>query len=125
MLSSVTAVAVGGALGALVRYGLGRLVTLVVGHTFPWGTWTVNLAGCLLIGLTVPFFGELAETEEVRLLLVTGFLGSFTTFSTFSLDTMALWGDGHGLWALANAAGSVILGLVFVWAGVRLGALFT
>lgn len=122
MLLSLTAVAVGGALGALARYGTGRLVHLFVAPSFPWATWTVNLAGCLLIGLSVPLLGQLIDTKEVHLLLVTGFLGSFTTFSTFSLDTMALWTDGHGLHALANAAGSVGLGLLFVGLGLWLGS---
>jgi len=123
-LPSTTAVAVGGALGVLARYGAARTVALLVEQSFPWSTWAVNLVGCLLIGLSVPFFGELVEAEEMRLLFVTGFLGSFTTFSTFSLDTFALWTDGHGLGALANAAGSVVLGLVFVWMGVRLAELW-
>ena len=92
----VVFVALGGACGALARYGAGRLVASIVEHPFPLGTWTVNLVGCFLIGMTVPLFGQLSGAERARFFLVVGFLGSFTTFSTFSLDTMALWGDGHG-----------------------------
>jgi len=115
-------VALGGACGALARYGAGRLVAQVVKSPFPWGTWTVNLVGCLLIGMTVPLFGELSEADRARFFLVVGFLGSFTTFSTYSLDTLALWGDGHGLLALINAVGSLACGLVLVAVGRELSA---
>jgi CrcB protein len=118
----VAFVALGGACGALARYGAGRLVASLVEHPFPLGTWVVNLVGCFLIGMTVPLFGVLGGNERARLFLVAGFLGSFTTFSTFSLDTMALWGDGHGGLALLNAVGSLACGLVFVAVGREAGA---
>jgi CrcB protein len=121
-MSSVVFVALGGACGALARYGAGRLVAAFVDHPFPWGTWTVNLLGCFLIGLTVPLFGQLSGAERARFFLVVGFLGSFTTFSTFSLDTMALWGDGQGGLGLLNAVGSLVCGLVLVAAGREVGA---
>lgn len=116
------AVALGGALGALSRYGAGRLVAHLFAPSFPWATWTVNLAGCLLIGMTVPLFGRLNGFEEARFFLVVGFLGSFTTFSTYCLDTVALWGSDRGLFALANVAGSVVCGLVLVAVGRELSA---
>jgi len=118
----VVFVALGGACGALARYGAGRLVAQVVDAPAPWGTWTVNLLGCLLIGMTVPVFGELSGADRARFFLVVGFLGSFTTFSTYSLDTLALWGDGHGLLALLNAVGSLACGLVLVALGRELSA---
>lgn len=118
----VVFVALGGALGALARYGAGRLVASLVEHPFPLGTWAVNLIGCFLIGMTVPLFGQLSGAERARLFLVAGFLGSFTTFSTFSLDTVALWGDGHGGLALLNAVGSLACGLVFVAVGREVSA---
>jgi CrcB protein len=118
----VVFVALGGACGALARYGAGRLVARVVEPPFPWGTWTVNLLGCFLIGMTVPLLGQLGGADRARLFLVVGFLGSFTTFSTFSLDTIALWGNGHGLLGLLNAAGSLLAGLLLVAAGRTLGA---
>lgn len=113
----ILAVAVGGACGALLRYGTGLLVSHTVGSAFPWATWAVNLVGCVLIGASVPLLGALQVGDGVRLFLVVGLLGSFTTFSTYSLDTLALWIDGNGTWALANAAGSLILGLVCVGLG--------
>jgi len=116
------AVALGGALGALTRYGAGRLVAHLFTPSFPWATWTVNLIGCLLIGMTVPLFGRLSGFEEARFFLVVGFLGSFTTFSTYCLDTVVLWGNNHGLFALLNVAGSVVCGLLLVAAGRAVSA---
>ena len=121
-MPAALAVALGGALGALTRYGAGRLVTHLFNPSFPWATWSVNLLGCLLIGMTVPLFGRLSGFEEARFFLVVGFLGSFTTFSTYCLDTVALWGNDHGLFALLNVAGSVVCGLLLVAAGREVSA---
>lgn len=110
-------VALGGACGALARYGAGRLVAALFDSPFPWATWSVNLLGCFLIGLTVPLLGQLSGADRTRFFLVVGFLGSFTTFSTYSLDTVALWGQGHGLLGLLNAVGSLVCGLVLVALG--------
>lgn len=117
------AVALGGACGALARYGAGRLVAAVVEQPFPWGTWTVNLVGCLLIGMSVPLVSQLGG-DDARFFLVVGFLGAFTTFSTFSLDTVALWGSGRGVLAVCNAAGSVVVGLLCVALGRWIADLF-
>jgi len=116
-MNTALSVALGGALGALARYGAGRLVGTFVDTPFPWATWTVNLVGCLLIGASIPLLSSLQLANEGRFFLVVGFLGSFTTFSTYSLDTLALAADGHAFFALANAAGSVFAGLLCVWLG--------
>lgn len=116
-MTRLLAVALGGATGALLRYGIGVLVGSYAGSSFPWSTWAVNLAGCVLIGALVPLLGAMQVGDEARLFLVVGLLGSFTTFSTYSLDTLALWMDGRGIWAFVNAAGSLLLGLVCVWLG--------
>jgi len=121
-MPAALAVALGGALGALTRYGVGRLVAHLFDPSFPWATWTVNLVGCLLIGMTVPLFGRLSGFEEARFFLVVGFLGSFTTFSTYCLDTVALWSSDHGLFALLNVAGSVVCGLLLVAGGREVSA---
>lgn len=122
MLSHLFLVALGGALGAVSRYGLGLLAVRVWGAGLPVGTWAVNLIGSFLIGLALPFVvAKGGSAEAVRLAVVIGFLGSFTTFSTFSLDTYALWERGHSGWALANAGGSVVLGLGCVVLGLWLG----
>lgn len=115
-------VAAGGALGAVARYGVYLLAVRLDGASLPVGTWMVNLAGSFLIGLAVPvFMAKAGMPEGLRLAAVVGFLGSFTTFSTFSLDTLALLETGRPGWALANALGSVVLGLVLVALGVWLG----
>ena len=119
-MHAVPSVALGGACGALARYGAGRLVGRVLDTPFPWSTWTVNLVGCLLIGASIPLLSAAPIGPEGRSFLVVGFLGSFTTFSTYSLDTLALVADGHKLFALANAGGSLVAGLVCVWIGRRL-----
>lgn len=108
-------VALGGALGACARYAVGLWATRVLGTSYPWGTLLVNVAGSLLIGLALPL---LARHDAARLLFVTGFLGAFTTFSTFSADTLTLLQSGRTGTALGYAAGSVAAGL----AAAALGA---
>jgi len=108
-------VALGGGSGAVCRYLLGLAVMRfgAGSATFPWGTWIVNMLGCFLIGLAFNLKGEL------RLLLVVGFLGGFTTYSSFSLDTLQLLKSHPGL-AILNVGSQVILGLLAVWAGMTL-----
>jgi CrcB protein len=120
MLPHWLAVMIGGAFGALARYGVGRAVVRLAGEPVPWATWAANLTGCLLIGVAVTALQRAEAADTARLLVVTGFLGAFTTFSTFSLDTLRLWTAGQPGLALLNAGGSVVLGLLFVWLGVRL-----
>lgn len=115
-------VAAGGAVGATARYGIGWLAVRLWGAGLPFGTWGVNLLGSFLIGLVVPVLVAKGRVAEgVRLALVVGFMGSFTTFSTFSLDTLALLENGRPWWALANAVGSVVLGLGCVALGFWVG----
>ncbi|WP_420454559.1 fluoride efflux transporter CrcB [Rubrivirga sp.] len=110
-------VALGGAVGAVLRYGVGLAALRVAGPGVPWGTWAANALGCLLIGLALP----LARGDDVRLALLVGVLGSFTTFSTYSADTLLLWEAGRRGLAVANAAGSVAVGLAFVAVGLAVG----
>jgi CrcB protein len=122
MPTQLLLIAVGGAAGAVARYGVGLLAVRAWGAGLPLGTWAVNLLGSFLIGLAVPVLvAEGRAAESARLALVVGFLGSFTTFSTFSLDTLALVESGRPGWALANAAGSVVLGLGCAALGFWLG----
>ena len=112
---------VGGGLGAVLRYGLALWVDERAASAFPWGTLAVNAAGCFGIGVVA----TLADHHQlvsptVRLFLVTGLLGGFTTFSTFGLDTWRLVEDGQGLLAAGNAVASVLAGLAAVVAGVAL-----
>jgi CrcB protein len=102
-------VGAGGFLGAIARWALSGFVTRATGATFPWGTLTVNVLGSLLIGLLmglVEFRGLL--TAEARAFLVIGGLGAFTTFSTFSHETLALLRTGQFGLGAANAIGSVL-----------------
>ncbi len=115
-------VAVGGALGASARYGVGRWTVHQGWVGFPWATWIVNLSGCFLIGLAIPWLVN--EHHRMYLLLVVGFLGAFTTFSTYSLDTLLQIGLGKPWLALLNAVGPVVLGFGFVWLGVQAARLF-
>jgi len=109
----------GGFVGAVLRYGVGGLVHRSGAMAgFPFGTLTVNVVGCLLIGAAA----AAAETRqllvpEARLFLMVGVLGGFTTFSTFGYETLALARDGEALRAAVNVVTHVVLGLAAVWAG--------
>jgi len=110
---------VGGGLGASLRFALATWVDQRLPVSFPWGTLAVNAAGCFAIGLLATFADEHhVLTPGLRLFLVAGVLGGFTTFSTFGLETWQLVEDRAMLAAAANALGSVALGLLAVILGV-------
>ncbi|MEJ2187684.1 MAG: fluoride efflux transporter CrcB [Gemmatimonadota bacterium] len=111
-------IAVGGAMGAVARYGLGGWVQARTGSSFPWGTLVVNVLGALLIGFGLRYLEAVRLSSEVRALVLVGLLGAFTTFSTFSYETVALLEDGEWLRAGAYAFGSLVLGLLAVGAGL-------
>jgi CrcB protein len=116
----VVGIALGGALGALARYGLDEWIGRRAG-AFPWGILVVNVTGAFLIGFFTEALEPRFETGWVRPLVVTGFLGAYTTFSTLSLDTYRLLDRGELDQALVNVVGTVVLGLLAVWAGLRVG----
>ena len=116
----VIGIAVAGALGALARYGLDELIGRRTG-AFPWGIFVVNVTGAFAIGFMVEALEPRFEESWVRLAVVTGFLGAYTTFSTFSLDTYRLLDAGHVGTAVANALGTLVAGLLAVWLGLKLG----
>jgi len=118
-LLSILYAALGGAIGSVSRYLLGTWTqSISQSIDFPYGTLTVNLIGCFVIG----FLSQLAEsrgvfTPESRALVFIGILGGFTTFSSFGNDTLNLLRDGETFNALANVGGNVIVGLFLVWLG--------
>ena len=118
-------IAVGSALGGVARYWCSGIAARLIGETFPWGTMIVNIVGSFIIGffatLTGPDGRIFADTLTRQFVMI-GFLGGYTTFSSFSLQTLALVQDGEWLLASANIALSVIACLVAVWAGYALAA---
>jgi CrcB protein len=114
------AVALGGALGASGRYVLSSTLQALLGEGFPWGTLGVNLLGSFLLGLLFAAVQREAIPPEFQALLAVGVLGSFTTFSTFSLETLSLLQEGAWGRALIYAFGSLLLGLAGVALGVSL-----
>ena len=119
-MKALIAVALGGAMGALVRYSVYLLVNKWIDSPAPLATWIVNLSGCFLIGFLAPFMNASSIPVQWRLFILVGFLGSFTTFSTFSLESVVLWQEGREGLVLMNAVGSVLLGIVLVWLGMQL-----
>ena len=114
-------VAGGGALGSVLRYLVGVCCAQWFGLGFPWGTLAVNVLGSAVIGALGGAMAAGAHVPpEARLFLVTGILGGFTTFSAFSLDATLLWERGEPALAAAYIAGSVILSLAGLWAGLVL-----
>lgn len=117
-------VALGSALGGMARYGVSGAVARRIGETFPCGTLVVNISGCFVIGVFAAVIapgGALAGSLTVRQLVLIGLCGGYTTFSSFSLQTLALARDGEWGRALGNIAASVTLCLLAVWAGFAAG----
>lgn len=121
-LPVVVAVALGGALGALARYGLDRVIERRSFAVFPWSTFTINASGCLLIGVVIAALVDRHHTPQwLRLGLAMGVLGGYTTFSTFAQETLDLLEEGNVGIALAYAAGSVAVGVAAVFVGMLIG----
>lgn len=117
-MMNVLLVAVGGAVGAVARYGVGLGAARLFGLAFPWGTLAVNIVGGLAMGLLAAKTAP--EQEALRLALGVGVLGDFTTFSAFSLETVRLMEHQPGL-AMLYAAASVVLSVGACWVGLSLG----
>jgi fluoride exporter len=116
------AIAAGGAIGSLLRYGSTVGVHQLFGKGFPYGTLTVNVIGSLLVGILYVILVERLQTGlEWRALLITGLLGGFTTFSAFSLETLMLVEQGEMMKAALNIVLSVGLCLGVVWVGILIG----
>jgi fluoride exporter len=113
-------IAVGSALGGVFRYWCSGVAARLIGETFPWGTLIVNVSGSLVIGffftLTGPD-GRVIVSSDVRQFVMVGLCGGYTTFSSFSLQTLNLIRDGELMYAGANIVGSVVLCMLAVWLG--------
>jgi CrcB protein len=111
-----------GAAGALSRYVLQGWINRLTESAFPWATLVVNVSGCFVLGAVFTALTErFAVPADLRTMLTVGFLGAYTTYSTFAFETFRLGEDGALALAILNVAASVVLGLIAVWAGVAVG----
>jgi fluoride exporter len=113
-------IAVGTGLGGMFRYWCSGVAARLIGETFPWGTLIVNVAGSFVIGFFFTFTGpdgRLLVSSTMRQFVMVGLCGGYTTFSSFSLQTLTLLQDGEFLYAGANIAASVLLCMLAVWLG--------
>jgi fluoride exporter len=117
-------VGVGGFLGAVARFWLGGYISEKMGTRFPYGTFVINCTGCFLIGFIVTLMAERTHwSPNWRYLIPIGFIGAYTTFSTFEYETFRAMQDGEMMVAFLNVAASVIIGFFAVWLGVVVGRL--
>lgn len=117
--SVLAAVAFGGAVGAPARYGVAQLIHVAPG-TFPWSTFLVNVSGSLALGAVLAFVIErLPASRHVRALVATGFLGAYTTYSTFAVDADLLVKDGHVAVAVLYVIATIVAGLAAAWVGLN------
>lgn len=114
---NLTAIAIGGAFGAVGRYGLSRLMIKLLPGAFPWGTFVVNLLGCLVMGAIMAHVSKIALYPVLQAGVVTGVLGALTTFSTFSLEVVILVERREFLIAGLYLVGSVLAGVLGIVAG--------
>jgi fluoride exporter len=119
MLNTLT-IALGGAIGSVMRYWFSGVIARIWGETFPWGTIIVNITGCFIIGLFATITGpegRVLVTPVWRNFFMIGICGGYTTFSSFSLNTLTLANDGEWLRAGGNVLISVVVCLIAVWLG--------
>ena len=121
-MRTLVGIMIAGALGAAARYGLDGFVSDRAGSSFPWGTFVINISGSLVLGFLFTVLTErVAIDSALRFSITTGFIGSYTTFSTWMLETARLIQDRSYLSATWNAAGSLVVGMVAVGAGIVMG----
>ena len=114
-------IAVGGSLGSILRYWVGSTVGGRMGVRFPFGTLVVNLSACVVIGFVLTWFGQRAEISAAwRYLVAVGFIGAYSTFSSYEWETLSTMRSGAFALASLYAIGSMVLGLAAVWCGAAL-----
>ncbi len=122
MLKELTWLSLAGAVGTLARYGLSIAVQRACGSVFPWGTLTVNLLGCLLFGIVSGLMEDQAfATTQMRIVILVGFMGAFTTFSTYAFETGEYLRQSRWLLAAANFLSQNLLGLFALAVGMVVG----
>lgn len=119
-LKNILLVILGSALGGALRYWISSWVQQFNGSKFPAGTFTVNLLGCFLLGIILEAASKSDDGLQMKILLITGFCGGFTTFSAFSFENLDLIRNGHLTLALFYACTSVLMGTLAVWGGTAL-----
>jgi CrcB protein len=121
----LTLIALFGAVGTVIRYGLQGLVQVGTGSTFPYGTLLINLTGCFFLGLIGQFtLNRMVISPDWRVAITVGFFGGYTTFSSFGWETAKMLEDGEWLPATTYVAASVVVGLLLSIAGIRLANRF-
>jgi CrcB protein len=118
-LTRYVMIAIGGSLGAIARYEVATMIQARIPAGFPWGTFVVNVSGCLVMGVATTLLTErLVVNPAWRFLIPVGFIGAYTTFSTFELE--AFRANTEGAWLIGGAyiVGSVVAGYLALWAGV-------
>jgi len=112
-------VGLGGCLGSILRFWLGSYIGGRLGSRFPYGTFVINVTGSFLIGMILTILAEKTQwSPNWRYLIPIGFIGGYTTFSTFEYETFRLVQDGQMVTAMLNVVGSVVIGFAGVWAGM-------
>ncbi len=122
-MNKILLIAIGGALGSVFRYWVSAGTHSLLGQSFPYGTLTVNFIGSFIMGFLFAMLLDhfSGNSDQLRALLLIGFLGGFTTFSSFSMETLNLFESGQLLIAFTNIMGNIVLCLTAVWAGLTLG----
>ena len=120
-MQTILLLALAGALGTLARWGLSMLVSSLIPGGFPWGIFVTNVIGCFLFGMVWALCGiHHVLNDAARLILLTGFMGAFTTFSTLIFDTQSMLSAGQTAACLINLCGQIILGLFALWLGIQM-----
>jgi CrcB protein len=115
-------IALGGALGSIARFWVGSTISGRMGIKFPYGTLVVNLTACVIIGFTLTYLGKRADLNPAwRFFIPVGFIGAYSTFSTFEWETLSTMRSGAFFLAALYTVGSMLLGLIAVWGGTWLG----
>jgi CrcB protein len=118
-MQQILFIVIGGSLGALTRYGLSKYISQSIQGIFPWGTLVINLTGSFLIGFFFELFDRAMIPAEWRNIITIGFLGAYTTFSTYSLETLSLLQTGEIKAGLLNILMSNLLGIGLVFTGMQ------